>query len=272
MKLQSREKITLAGLLAVLFVTTAMPASASLVWGGAKADDADTEPGKATCGDGTMEEDEGCDDGNLAGGDGCAANCTLERPVPCSFDSFSGRSEAHVQTGFFSIPLTISGAQAFRVGGVREKKTRTTSEDVGFERGEMPVVARGTDVRFDPILLPGLGCSCVVQVPDGAGNVAVGRIGCGKKGLDDTDYLTTIDHNTNDDDPDCEAGAGDPIHPGVCNGVPTTDFTGSGPQGSAVIHTDTELTFLFDGGTCQVDCTVADNGPTALRVRRTTEA
>jgi cysteine-rich repeat protein len=30
------------------------------------------------CGDGTMESDEECDDGNTFGGDGCAANCTAE--------------------------------------------------------------------------------------------------------------------------------------------------------------------------------------------------
>lgn len=35
----------------------------------------------ATCGNGTVDENETCDDGNTAGGDGCSATCT-EEPVP----------------------------------------------------------------------------------------------------------------------------------------------------------------------------------------------
>ena len=34
------------------------------------------------CGDGMLDIDEECDDGNNEDGDGCAADCTLEEPVP----------------------------------------------------------------------------------------------------------------------------------------------------------------------------------------------
>ena len=37
------------------------------------------EPG--VCGDGVMDAGEECDDGNMADGDGCSANCTIEQPV-----------------------------------------------------------------------------------------------------------------------------------------------------------------------------------------------
>ena len=35
----------------------------------------------AFCGNGVVEAGEGCDDGNTTDGDGCSANCTLERPA-----------------------------------------------------------------------------------------------------------------------------------------------------------------------------------------------
>jgi cysteine-rich repeat protein len=64
------------------------------------------EPGPATpdgpaprnCGDGKLTEDEACDDGNLLGGDGCAANCLGVEPgfscsppgVPCHVVALCG--------------------------------------------------------------------------------------------------------------------------------------------------------------------------------------
>src|SRR4051812_37469581 len=42
-------------------------------------------PAPANCGDGKLTEDEACDDGNLLGGDGCAANCLgVEVGYSCS--------------------------------------------------------------------------------------------------------------------------------------------------------------------------------------------
>lgn len=37
---------------------------------------------KPKCGNGIVEGDEKCDDGNLINGDGCNANCTVEKPAP----------------------------------------------------------------------------------------------------------------------------------------------------------------------------------------------
>ncbi len=36
------------------------------------------QPNAALCGDGTVDADEGCDDGNVVSGDGCSASCTVE--------------------------------------------------------------------------------------------------------------------------------------------------------------------------------------------------
>jgi len=43
----------------------------------------DDPQGQALCGDAHLDVGEGCDDGNLTGGDGCSANCAIEtaRPV-----------------------------------------------------------------------------------------------------------------------------------------------------------------------------------------------
>jgi len=38
----------------------------------------------STCGNGLIEAPEACDDGNLAGGDGCSATCTIESGYSCS--------------------------------------------------------------------------------------------------------------------------------------------------------------------------------------------
>lgn len=43
-------------------------------------EDADAGP---VCGDGELDEDEECDDGNTAAGDGCGADCLVERPEGC---------------------------------------------------------------------------------------------------------------------------------------------------------------------------------------------
>ena len=49
------------------------------------ADDEEEEPQPAApCGDGTVSSDEDCDDGNIAGGDGCSVTCTLEEGFECS--------------------------------------------------------------------------------------------------------------------------------------------------------------------------------------------
>lgn len=42
-----------------------------------------------TCGNGTLDAPEACDDGNLAAGDGCSATCTLE-PAPAGIDTCPG--------------------------------------------------------------------------------------------------------------------------------------------------------------------------------------
>lgn len=48
-----------------------------------------SEPVPAGCGDGTLTEDEACDDGNLVSGDGCASNClTLEPGFSCAQPGF----------------------------------------------------------------------------------------------------------------------------------------------------------------------------------------
>ena len=43
----------------------------------------------AVCGNQMLEGDEGCDDGNTFGGDGCAANCSVEEQHLCAVGSGS---------------------------------------------------------------------------------------------------------------------------------------------------------------------------------------
>jgi cysteine-rich repeat protein len=50
-----------------------------------KVEAAEPPPPEPSCGDGTMDEGEECDDGNMADDDGCSANCTDEAPPPEPF-------------------------------------------------------------------------------------------------------------------------------------------------------------------------------------------
>jgi len=215
-------------------------------------------PPTGECGNGTVDPGEECDDGNTWGGDGCAANCTTEVKVPCTLSSTAG---ATLQTSLFAVPIPISGSQALTVG-----KASTGT-------GEVPAVIRADEMVFNPVSVPGLVCACVRggEVPDryGPGNAASGLIGCGSQGLKDVDYLASIDHNTDDVDPNCENGhvengSADEPHAGVCNGELTLEFTGDGPQGSAFLDASSGISLIQDGGACAENCAIADNGPDCI--------
>jgi cysteine-rich repeat protein len=55
----------------------------------------------ATCGNGTVEAGEACDDGNLTNGDGCTAACTVQTGYSCT-----GTPSVCTEIGLF--PLTVS--------------------------------------------------------------------------------------------------------------------------------------------------------------------
>jgi cysteine-rich repeat protein len=225
------------------------------------------------CGDGILDATEQCDDDNLFGGDGCAANCTRETLREFVIDP--NQSTAITQFARQALDLHLSGRLGFTTGAVDE-------------RGVIPLVVRATDLHFDPIVVPSLACVCVraFELPEvfgfGPGNVAGGTIGCGEHGLFRNEFIVTQDHDigvvghcqggsnnglacpadvncvdgscfTADD---CAAaqgiveGPGDP-HPGVCNGPAVVGIDGEGsPRGTAAIVDGISFALLFDGGTC----------------------
>ena len=214
-----------------------------------------TTPVAAVCGNGTKEGDEECDDGNTVGGDGCAANCTNETRRECIFGTGTG---ATVQTKLFAIPLSFTGNQTLTTGGVR----------VSDANQIVPVVIKPEDVNYDPVSVPGLVCACVrgIAAPALGGNSAQGQVGCSDAGLQNTDYLYSLNHNigvvgqggfTADD---CTAAGGtvedgSTAHPhsGVCNGPAVITFSGSGGRGSSVIESNTAISLISDGGACVTD-------------------
>ncbi|MBZ5695507.1 MAG: DUF4215 domain-containing protein [Acidobacteriia bacterium] len=242
-----------------------------------------TAPG---CGNAIREGDEECDDGGVCsggadegsycsgpgqcsggecqavGGDGCAANCTLEQAVTVHVvpgvvedgGLRAGTSGVVVDFGYlFKVPLPFATAHmTLRVG-----RLRGTAQADGI-----PLAARVADVSFGPIPISYFGCVCVEALEDpalGEGVAGVGSVTCTgtRPGVDLT---ASIDHNTNNVDPQCTAGVvekagqceyamctdgsypgracrddldcGGP-HAGVCNGPETITPTGSGPVGSA---------------------------------------
>jgi cysteine-rich repeat protein len=51
------------------------------------------------CGDLRVFHDEKCDDGNLVAGDGCDANCDVERGYTCDGGSHTGPSKCYEECG-----------------------------------------------------------------------------------------------------------------------------------------------------------------------------
>jgi len=211
----------------------------------------------ATCGNLTVELDEECDDGNMDGGDGCAANCTVERSVLVELSDPS----ATVQTGALALALALRGPQELLLGSPRASDPDAI----------IPAVAMlaGTALRPAPIL--GVGCACLHAEPNpdgGAGIAGRGEFGCGIAGLPDVDYEARRDHNTDDVDQTCAFGSVESApHPAVCNGPLITTSSGQGVAGSGRMEFRYSLRVLSDGGTCATDlagaspCPIAAYGP-----------
>jgi len=201
---------------------------------------------------------EQCDDGNNFGGDGCAANCTLERGVTCDLGIESG---SQFQTSVFVFPLVHTGFFDFQAGSETPLAVDTGSQ--GLARGDVPLALPVAGIRFEPILIPGIGCTCIRGAAGefGPGNAGSGVIGCGDA-FEAIDLTSEIDHNTNDVDPQCTNGVPDSMRPEVCNGRRRTSAAGRGPRGSSVL----QLGFSLDirpSGTCNEQCIPA-NGPDCL--------
>lgn len=197
----------------------------------------------STCGNSAVELDETCDDGNLAGGDGCAANCTQERPLVVSLP----QSQATLQTSSFPISLSFGGQQELLIGSPRASDPNAI----------IPIVSTVSGTSFAPIPIPGLACVCAratqaaSQGPDVSG---VGEFGCGVAGLFDSDYHLSRDHNTDDVDPTCSQGTVESSpHSGVCNGPLVETRSGQGVPGSGSIEMTLSLSLLSDGVGCTTD-------------------
>jgi cysteine-rich repeat protein len=77
--------------------------------------------GVALCGNGAQDAGEECDDGNYVGGDGCAANCTVEDRRVGVFSPT--QTYATIQTEAIPITLNVTGQEIFRTGRARVTDT-----------------------------------------------------------------------------------------------------------------------------------------------------
>lgn len=231
--------------------------------------------GADTCGNGTVDGSETCDDGNWIGGDGCAANCTTE-------SSRAGAVELRPKVS--ALPQVQRGTAVLRTGQPRA----VAAGPVG--PGDIPVALRPAELRFAPERITGLACVCTRALPHadlGGGLAGAGTIHCGPDAAADVNYRIIQDHNTTPgdphnreagtpDDPECDDTSSGPAgtiwracregstascpgwddaaahpHPGVCNGPRVlTQFGGAAPRGSAVLVAHLATTLLADGGAC----------------------
>lgn len=214
-----------------------------------------TGPPSGHCGDGVVQTCDGpapdceqCDDGNNFGGDGCAANCTIETRYRFAFggtDSF-----IDVVAPFGTLPLSpFQGEMTLVLGAANGD-------------GTIPVVVPANELRIDPI--PFLlqidpttflnFCACVVGVDvhpfaeqigfdadAGPGNTIDGTIGCGPEGLSAANYGNVAAYNANDE--------GRPRRASELRG------SGHGQPGSA------RLRGLIDLGLITGDCSSGDGNP-----------
>jgi hypothetical protein len=210
------------------------------------------------------------------GGEGCAANCTVETDVPFELTTGIGiepRSNVSIQGASNPIQeLPLHGSQVLTLGKERD--------------GVIPFVVRASSVQFSPIPISTIACACVRgtevktcggmlfdtqgrrarectlrddcadagQPPcasvHGPGNSAAGVIGC--QGLEPVDVMITHDCNA---------------EPGGAPFDPVISLTGAGPAGSAVVQNSIQIGTQV--GTCTPTfCTDAD--PPAARGTPTT--
>lgn len=204
------------------------------------------------CGNGTVDDTEECDDGNVFGGDGCAANCTLETPVVIELDP--GRSRFVLQTRFARIFADetpgLAGRIVLRVG--------KPGPD-----GRIPVTLRPEDWEIPPVQTLSA-CTCLRPMPlperFGPGNAGAGWIDCGASTLDA--FVLAQDHVTqgtcDEEDPEtldraCQESSESPPacnplspHPGVCNGPLRTASASTASIGSGVLEAYLSATVLLD--------------------------
>ena len=221
---------------------------------------------------------------NTFGGDGCAANCTLESDVLLNLvpgqlvgsDITAGTSGVVLHGDILTIPVLLSGQATLTIGKERN--------------GEIPVVIKARNIRFPRISVSTLACDCVRPAaaktcggtvfeadgvtlsPDctlddhacvgrkpcafmfGAANSAAGVIGC--SGLDDINFIVTQD----------AGGTTGTSHP------PVFQLSGTGAAGSARLFSSAELSSVMglcsgtspDYGPDGEFCT-DDDGPTTRR-------
>ncbi len=128
--------------------------------------------GNGVCNDGTLigypcATDNDCPDGHCTrcqtfGGDGCAANCTLEKDLDlplisgvandASVDLLPGTSGAVIHGDILTVPLPLSGSEKVTVG------------KAGAD-GRAPFVIKAANFVFPKIEVSALGEACVRAVP-----------------------------------------------------------------------------------------------------------
>jgi len=236
------------------------------------------------CGDGTMLGSETCDDGNNYGGDGCAANCTLESDVVLNLgDVATTNSGAVIQGASFAVDMSITGSQVLTIGAPRKRPVQGADGMTNFYGGDLPFVGstEKNHGRIDSIPVPGLVCACLRGVSLQA---------CGGRPVypGDRSQVCTLDVYENVDPSVCpEEDPCKPVFgPGAslagtigCNGALDASYSVTADSSNAAVSfarsggeidlggaalTFIALGLIGDDGTCSTDMNDARKGPDGI--------
>jgi fibro-slime domain-containing protein len=161
-------------------------------------DDSLTPPG---CGDGVLTQDEACDDGNHASGDGCTSNCLCVEPgYSCSQPGKPCRQIAKCGDGFAAFPEPCDDGNLDDGDGCSSR----CKIELGYKCDGSPSVCtptvcgdgkrEGSEGCDDGNTLPFDGCSSVCQTePNCAGESCTSECGDGIVIAEECDDGNTID-------------------------------------------------------------------------------
>ncbi|MCB9744989.1 MAG: hypothetical protein H6740_20525 [Alphaproteobacteria bacterium] len=112
-------------------------------------------PVHAACGDGVLDSDEGCDDGDTSSGDGCSATCQVEVGWTCQPANLESTyvevlyDEAEFRAGFHEEPVWTLDASGLQVTQQRNAKASLYGTGLAMNAQSVELIVRASEEDDD---------------------------------------------------------------------------------------------------------------------------